>query len=97
MTENIGIARADLTIDTRDYELSLERAKGKTVGFSEAAQAAYQKLEGRQKTASDNLIRYVQSLERSTDQRRLLTAAENDVPAELWREAAQRIQTYNTQ
>lgn len=96
MTENIGIARADLTIDTRDYELSLERAKSKTIGFSDAAEESYRKLEGRQKTASDNLIRYVQSLERSTDQRRLLTAAENDVPAELWREAAQRIQTYNT-
>ena len=92
---NIGTARADLTIDTRNWEVAVERAKNVMADFSEEAQAAYRNLEGRQKVATDNLIRYVQQLERSTDTRRLASAAERDVPKDIWIELAGRIQQYN--
>lgn len=89
--ESIATARVDLVMDTRNYDLAVERAKNKVSDFSTEAQAAYQRLEGAQKRATDRLINYVQSLERSTEAQRLYTAAAQGVPAEIWTEAAARI------
>lgn len=89
--ESIATARVDLVMDTRNYDLAVERAKNKVSDFSTEAQAAYQRLEGAQKRATDRLINYVQSLERSTEAQRLYTAAAQGVPSEIWTEAAARI------
>lgn len=89
--ETIATARIDLEFNTRDYELTVDRAKNKLSDFSTEAQSAYQRLETSQRNATDRLLNYVRGLERSAEAQRLYTAAARDVPQEIWTEAAARI------
>jgi len=81
--DSLGTARLTLTVDTSDYEAAIARSKNSAAGLGEAAETAYTKSSAGAKRAADSLLKYVNNLDKSVEQQKLLNAAQRGVPLDV--------------
>jgi lambda family phage tail tape measure protein len=91
MSELIGTARVELTLDSTQFEANVARSKNAAHGMGAEAEAAFQGLEGRAKRAATSILQYANNLGQSTEQQRLNNAALRGAPIEIIQAVADKI------
>ena len=87
MSENLGTARLNLSVDTSDFRAQIEASKKLTTGLGTEAQQAFAKTEGGARRATESFMRYVRGLQNGTEEQKILNAAARGVPVEVLDEA----------
>lgn len=95
MTEqNIGAARVHLIVDASDYDLAIARATNMARGFGTDAENAFDKSSGGVRRAARQLLDYVANLGKTSDQLKLLRAAQQGVDHSIIDAAAAAMSDY---
>ena len=96
-TVDIGAARVHLIVDAADYDVAIARAKNSAHGFGTDAEQAFDKASGGVRRAARNLLEYTANLGKTSDQLRLLRAAQQGVDHSIIDAAAAAMHDYRQQ
>src|SRR5688572_30154780 len=91
MSELIGTARVELTLDSTQFVASAEKSKNAAHGMGAEAERAFTGLEGRAKRAATSILQYANSYGQAAEQTRLNNAALRGAPLEIVTAVAQKI------
>lgn len=83
MSELIGTARVELTLDSTQFQASAEKSKNAAHGMGVEAERAFTGLEGRAKRAATSILQYANSYGQAAEQTRLNNAALRGAPLEI--------------
>lgn len=98
MTEQtIGAARVHLIVDADDYNAAIARATNTARGFGNDAEQAFDKSTGGVRRAAKSLLDYVSNLGKSSEQLRILRAAQQGVDRSIIDAAAAAMADYRQQ
>lgn len=93
-TVDIGAARVHLIVDAADYDAAIARAKNSAHGFGTEAEQAFDKASGGVRRSARSLLEYVANLGKTSDQLRLLRAAQQGVDHSIIDAAAAAMNDY---
>lgn len=96
-TVDIGVARVHLVVDAADYDAAIARATNAAHGFGTDAEQAFDKSSGSVRRASRVLLDYVTHLGKTSEQMRLLRAAQSGVDHSVIEAAAAAMIDYRNQ
>lgn len=95
--QEIGAARVHLVVDATDYDAAIARATNAARGFGNDAEQAFDKSSGGVRRAARQLLDYVANLGKTSDQLRLLRAAQQGVDHSIIDAAAAAMVDYRQQ
>lgn len=95
--QEIGAARVHLVVDATDYDAAIARATNAARGFGNDAEQAFDKSSGGVRRAARQLLDYVSNLGKTSDQLRLLRAAQQGVDHSIIDAAAAAMVDYRQQ
>lgn len=96
-TVDIGVARVHLVVDAADYDAAIARATNAAHGFGTDAEQAFDKSTGAARRAARSLLDYVSNLGKTSEQMRLLKAAQSGVDHSIIDAAAAAMVDYRNQ
>lgn len=95
--QEIGTARVHLIVNATDYDVALDRAENRAIGFGAAAERAFDKSGAGVKRAARTLLDYASNLGKTSDQMRILKAAQQGVDGSIIEAAASAMVDYRQQ
>ena len=95
--QDIGVGRVHLIVDAADYDAAIARATNSAVGFGNTAEAAFDKSSGSVRRAAKQLLDYVANLGKTSEQMRLLKAAQQGVDGSIIDAAAAAMVKYRNE
>ena len=94
---DIGSARVHLIVDTEDYDRAIARATNSAATFGSDAERAFDQSSGGARRAARSLLDYVANLGKTSEQLRLLRAAQRGVDHTIIDAAAAAMADYRRQ
>lgn len=89
--ETLGTARIDLTIDTTEYEVAIQRSKNAAHGLSAEAQQSFAKIDGNAKKVTTSVLRWAETLGKTAEEQKLLNAVMRGMPVDVAEEVVKVI------